>query len=500
MAWVGVITNSGVEVLRQWVSGTVLNVDKAEAGTGTYAEATLMSRTSLVSKKADADIISAVRSEAGVKIKIQVTPGTSAYTLNQIGLYATVTGGTSTMIAIFQNEDGISIPSVSAAPDFEYSFYATVAVSNDNEFTFTVNTSALVTQSTLDEYIEEVTAHVTRIENIIGYDEYSNTETYVVGDYVTHGDEIYICISPVSSPGSFDNTKWELVGSINQFLNEVSVKADYTYESIYRPNLLENPFFTVNQRSVDAWTTGYGIDRWKGNFDVAQTITINSDHTLTVETRFANFEAGIEQPIAKVYGGKFSKETLTASVMLTNGKVYSFTFDYTSTTAWADSALFGGLKNGNEVLANWNIKVGSDSASDTRKYFKLYSNTNNASITVKAVKLEYGENSTLANDTEPDYQTELVKCQRYYQVLNVAVTTYGLTGGGSSYSTIVESIPYSVPMRTIPTVSITDRTFEVAISSISASSVYTDSFVLQIIPSATGFVRTRFIATLNADL
>ena len=158
--WVGVITNAGAALLAEWVQGSVLSIDSAEAGTGTYAEATLMGRTALADYKQAASIVSKQSITNGYKVKIQVTAPTVAYTLNQFGLKASVNNGTPVLLAIFQNEDGIAIPSLTDAPDFVYSFYAILPIGNENDMSITIDTSALVSRDTLDEAIADLTTAI----------------------------------------------------------------------------------------------------------------------------------------------------------------------------------------------------------------------------------------------------------------------------------------------------------------------------------------------------
>ena len=69
--------------------------------------------------------------------------------------------------------------------------------------------------------------------------------------------------------------------------------------------------------------------------------------------------------------------------------------------------------------------------------------------TVKAIKLEKGTVSTLAQDTAPNYATELLKCQRYF--INV------IGNGASGYfndADAILSVPVPVQMRTVPTVTL----------------------------------------------
>ena len=56
MAWKGVITNSGSELLAQWTAGKTLTITRAAAGTGRVSEAAMLAQTALVSEKQTASI------------------------------------------------------------------------------------------------------------------------------------------------------------------------------------------------------------------------------------------------------------------------------------------------------------------------------------------------------------------------------------------------------------------------------------------------------------
>ena len=59
------------------------------------------------------------------------------------------------MIALFQLEQGVPIPSKTESPDFVYTFYALISCSNTGTWTVTVDTSACVTQGDMSAAIAE---------------------------------------------------------------------------------------------------------------------------------------------------------------------------------------------------------------------------------------------------------------------------------------------------------------------------------------------------------
>ena len=158
--WSGVITNSGNGILNEWVNGKTLNFDGAAAGQGTVAEKAMMAQTTLVSQKQTASLLGGEEVSMGIRLKIRIAAPETAYTLNQYGVWASVTGGTSVMIALFQIEEGIPIPSKTESPDFVYTFYALVACSNAGTWTVNVDTSTSVT-------IAEMTAAIAESEQIV---------------------------------------------------------------------------------------------------------------------------------------------------------------------------------------------------------------------------------------------------------------------------------------------------------------------------------------------
>lgn len=151
--WIGVVTNAGKSLFTAWIDDTKPNFGAAEGGTGTVAEAALLAQTALVNKKQDISLLKGERVEDGIKLLIQITAPATGYTLNQIGIKASIDNGAPVMVVLLQNSVGISIPSRDDTPDFIYKHFALIEVSNTGDFTLTVDTSALVSTGTLEEAI-----------------------------------------------------------------------------------------------------------------------------------------------------------------------------------------------------------------------------------------------------------------------------------------------------------------------------------------------------------
>lgn len=155
--WIGVITNGGNDLLNEWVSERELRFDSAAAGSGTVAVASMMAQTALAAQKQEASIIGADKVDGGVRLKLRISAHETGYTLNQYGVWASLTGGDSILVALFQHEQGIQVPSKNESPDFVYTFYALIGCSNTGTWTVNIDTSAVVSGAEMDRAIAEAT-------------------------------------------------------------------------------------------------------------------------------------------------------------------------------------------------------------------------------------------------------------------------------------------------------------------------------------------------------
>lgn len=185
-----------------------------------------------------------------------------------------------------------------------------------------------------------------------------------------------------------------------ELLSDISLKVSKT--QISNPNILHNPWFQVNQRGVTSMTTnGYFVDRWRTYCAQtgSTTFTLNSDGTITIDNSLGESSAYfIQRRTAKTIS-RVAGRTVTASVMLSDGTVRSGSGIYVTDAT-------------KDYYDDPDIKL--QSVAQTANQFLLLVVKAGKSITVKALKLELGEVSTLAMDTAPDMATELLKCQRYF--------------------------------------------------------------------------------------
>lgn len=166
MAWKGVITNSGSELLAQWTAGKTLTITRAAAGTGRVSEAAMLAQTALVSEKQTASILSNKTTAQGQKLQLQVTPLATGYPLNQLGVWAKLDSGAARLIALFQTDTdaGVEIPSKTDVPDYVYTFYGLLEFTGSGgTLQVTIDASALVTAKSMAAAIkahnEDADAH-----------------------------------------------------------------------------------------------------------------------------------------------------------------------------------------------------------------------------------------------------------------------------------------------------------------------------------------------------
>ena len=129
-----VITNAGKSLLAEWIAGKCLNFDGAATGEGTVQETYLMAQTALAAQKQALSIIKMDRIDGGIRLQLQCTNEavSEEYKINQIGVWASLDGGASTLVAIFQDATGVSVPTHEDMPDYVFTFYAVLQMSNES--------------------------------------------------------------------------------------------------------------------------------------------------------------------------------------------------------------------------------------------------------------------------------------------------------------------------------------------------------------------------------
>lgn len=195
MAWIGVITNVGHDLLTAYASGEhTLHITRASVGSGTVAEADLRIQTEITTEKMDASIINIEPGHYGpagggyVKYSIQVGPSTvavGAYTAHQIGLWATLDDEEEeTLLMLSQDSgSGIDVPVDHLSPKFAFCLYAVMQVGGSESTTVNIDSSAYVDMLTLEQMLEGLDAKHIRAEVTLCDPE--EEEVYHIGDWHT---------------------------------------------------------------------------------------------------------------------------------------------------------------------------------------------------------------------------------------------------------------------------------------------------------------------------
>lgn len=151
MPWNTTITNTGNTMLQQWASsGETLTVTRANCGNGTVSTSVLAAQTALTGTIGDLIIAGKQEVTAGTQYTVQIGPSaTGEYTLRQVGLWARLGSGTEGLLAIYQNAEGINVPSQATEPGFLHTLFLTVSMSNQGQLVVQFSAGAYVTHADL---------------------------------------------------------------------------------------------------------------------------------------------------------------------------------------------------------------------------------------------------------------------------------------------------------------------------------------------------------------
>ena len=216
--WNGVVTNVGLNLLEQWASGgDVLPIEKATVGSGLVAQTNLRSSTYVQGEVGNAPIVASTPVTGGTQYRVQIQPAqNAAYVLHQVGIWAHLgNNGASTLIALYQEEDGISVPLQADQPGFLFTMYAIVTMSNTGEMTVNFDTSAYMTRSDFDAAMENyvtVTTFNTAIAGMVkGVNNGTSTET---------PDENGVVTLPTDNTPTEDSDNYVKSGGVYNALEE----------------------------------------------------------------------------------------------------------------------------------------------------------------------------------------------------------------------------------------------------------------------------------------
>ena len=195
--------------------------------------------------------------------------------------------------------------------------------------------------------------------------------------------------TPITVDGTSETTVEGALGAVNDYANKIK-------GSMSNENLVDNPFFKVNSRGETNYrSNSYTVDRWRNGVSTAiesNTVVVTNDG-ITINNG-TNLEVSFYQ---RLDATKLIGKTITMSAII-NDDLYKLVIDnYDGTTQ--------------TLTVSGNIEVKLTVHDGTSNTIQIKSTGANTTLDVKAIKLELGSISTLANDVAPDNALELAKCQ-----------------------------------------------------------------------------------------
>lgn len=277
--------------------------------------------------------------------------------------------------------------------------------------------------------------------------DYSDYNAYEIGIHVVANSTIDVDFYPmVRYAFDVDNTYQPFAMTNQQITPYV--------QSISNPNLLDNPWFTINQRGFTTGTLDgkYFVDRWffhPIDVNVTASLTasgININGTISSEENIICQKIEYERLLFKV------GEDYTLSVMFGDGTIKSHTDKIKSFNA--SSWSYHVTLDVDDIRFMF-CSIG-DLPTQTGIWVKI-PNATTINKTIRAIKLEKGTVSTLAMDTVPNTASELLKCQRYFVRLKAESSKnyvrFGIGVVADTNNRIHTMINTPVVMRALPKVS-----------------------------------------------
>lgn len=242
-------------------------------------------------------------------------------------------------------------------------------------------------------------------------------------------------------------------------VTDLDARIEAIREVYTNPNLLDNPYFRIHQRTPGGTITGgstigtalYGPDRWKvfGGSGMTTASSYPYIPTLSAGATLVQMRSDTSD-IFSPYYGSIPSTAVTLSALVSSGTALNLgltdggvgTYDPTTVTV-TPTAVRAGL-----FLAKYTftVRYGVASVSISRT---------GSPVTVYGMKLEIGSNSTIVGERYSDLAAELEKCQRYYYRISSnkfresgGVNVTGMVGQGLVYANTTS------PARTISAIEV----------------------------------------------
>ena len=149
-----VITNAGVELIKNMMSGETIVITAVKSGTGKVSESALSKQTDVADVKQNGTVQSIKSKDNAISVSVLFENSGLAkgYTMNQIGIYAKKSDQTEILFAISQDNAGKEIPSESSMPYYSLVSNFNFSFSNDLSITSAVEPLGYVTLEAFEEH------------------------------------------------------------------------------------------------------------------------------------------------------------------------------------------------------------------------------------------------------------------------------------------------------------------------------------------------------------
>lgn len=227
------------------------------------------------------------------------------------------------------------------------------------------------------------------------------------------------------SSGAFDNGA--LINLTDDLDSEIALCDDRYFDftddglltltdnaKICNPNILDNWWFgnPVNQRgaTTESGVSKYTIDRWLINVDAVSWYNINPNGWITLEKGANATQSAL---LMQRMEHNLLGQTVTFSAAI-NGKNFIHTFRNIS----GDGEVARFDANGTEITNATTSSVYLQITKSNNYWSAVIGipmeNKSVVNLNIYSAKIEFGELSTLANESYLNYTLELLKCQRYF--------------------------------------------------------------------------------------
>lgn len=229
-------------------------------------------------------------------------------------------------------------------------------------------------------------------------------------------DSTGLALAATEKNASIDGTLAKQIDELNGKLTD-----NYPLKTqISNPNLLDNPWFTVNQRGLTTLSAeGYSVDRWRMAIDIGTINILDNGIEIDATKNSVTFmqQSAVNDVVKKLVSGVVKTITIDMTIEASSESAIGVFSNANAPTARDTTLKSYGRIGSSAVPLNERKTISLTIGDEVRtfdeltRYFPcwLYFPLG-WKVIIHAIKLELGSISTLAMDSEPNYALELIKC------------------------------------------------------------------------------------------